>query len=102
MKANTKKFGGKKSAARGDMPFADLHQYGKDVLPSKVPNSGTADRGLMSYALPVALGGSAAGLETFTDAPASVPIPLATLAALSSRRGSAAYGQSPRRDAKSR
>ncbi len=90
MKSNTRRFGGKKAAARGDMPFNQLQQYGQEVLPSTVPNSGTADRGLAAYALPTVLGGSAAGLETFTDAPPQATVPLALLAALSTKRGSGA------------
>ena len=43
-KANTKKFGGKRAAARGDMPFNDLQQAGQEVLPNRVPDSGTAGR----------------------------------------------------------
>lgn len=90
MKSNTRHYGGKKAAARGDMPFNQLQQYGQEVLPSTVPNSGTADRGLAAYALPTVLGGSAAGLETFTDAPPQATVPLALLAALSTKGGSGA------------
>jgi len=41
---NTGKFGGRAAAARGDN-LTDLMRYGQEVLPSTVPNSGTADRG---------------------------------------------------------
>lgn len=42
--ANTKKYDGKGAAARGDRPFMDLQRAAQDVLPNKVPDSGTAGR----------------------------------------------------------
>jgi len=42
--ANAKKFGGKKLAASSDRPFFELQRAGQEVLPSKVPDSGTAGR----------------------------------------------------------
>jgi hypothetical protein len=56
--ANTKKFGGKRAAARGDPPFNDLQQAGQEVLPNKVPDSGTAGRVLIPLAA-LGVGGAA-------------------------------------------
>jgi len=42
--ANTKRFGGKAKAASTDRPFFDLQRAGQNVLPSKIPDSGTAGR----------------------------------------------------------
>lgn len=41
---NTKKFGGKAQAASTERPFFDIQRHGQDVLPSKIPDSGTAGR----------------------------------------------------------
>lgn len=54
---NTKSYGGKAANARGDRPFFELQRAGQDILPSKVPDSGTAGR----LALPAILGGAGAG-----------------------------------------
>jgi hypothetical protein len=43
-RANAKKFTGRISAATTDRPFFDLQRAGQEVLPSKVPDSGTAGR----------------------------------------------------------
>ncbi|HEX8412855.1 MAG TPA: hypothetical protein VF637_03095, partial [Sphingomicrobium sp.] len=43
-KANTTKFGGKIAAATPSRPFYELQRAGQKVLPSKVPDSGTAGR----------------------------------------------------------
>ena len=56
--ANTKKFGGKRAAARGDTPFNELQQAGQEVLPNKVPDSGTAGRVLIPLAA-LGVGGAA-------------------------------------------
>lgn len=82
---NTKKFGGRNAAARGDIPFKELVGYGQDVLPSTIPNSGTADRGLAAAILPAALGGSAVGAQGLGQP--EVAVPLAVLAALTSKQG---------------
>lgn len=42
----TKKFGGMAAAARGDVPFNELQQAAVNVLPNRIPNSGTAERTL--------------------------------------------------------
>lgn len=41
---NTTRFGGKIAAATPERPFFDLQRAGRDVLPSTVPDSGTAGR----------------------------------------------------------
>lgn len=83
---NTKKFGGDAAAARGDK-VPDIVRYAVNNAPN-IGNSGTADRlaGIMPFIMPTALGGSAVGLETFTDSP-FLTGSLATLAALSTRTG---------------
>lgn len=83
--SNTKNFGGRAAAARGDN-LTDLIRYGQEVLPPTVPNSATADRGLAAFALPAALGGSAVGAEYFADNPGLTGT-LAALAALSTKTG---------------
>lgn len=85
---NTKKFGGKRAAATGNVPFRELQEAGQEVLPSTVPDSGTAGRAA-SMLLPAALGGTAVGGEAL-NAPPTVTIPLAVLAALSSKTGARA------------
>lgn len=45
----------------GPRPFADLGDAGQRVLPSKIPDSGTAGR-LATFALPAVLGGSSVGV----------------------------------------
>ena len=87
--ANTKKFGGKRAAARGDIPFADLAKSGNAVLPNALPNSGSADRALATFILPSVLGGSAAGSEAL-NLPAPVTALLAGLAGLSTKTGNRA------------
>lgn len=55
---NTRKYGGKAAAARGDTPFRGLTEPAQDVLPNKVPDSGTAGRILVPLALVGAGGGA--------------------------------------------
>lgn len=83
---NTKKYGGTAAAARGDK-VPEVVRLAANNAPN-IGNSGTADRlaGIMPFLLPTALGGSAVGLETFTDSP-FLTGSLATLAALSTRTG---------------
>lgn len=50
-RANTVKYGGKRAAARGEGPFHDYQRAAQTVLPSKVPDSGTAGRLLVPGAL---------------------------------------------------
>jgi hypothetical protein len=53
--ASARRFGNSQGTTR--QPFYDLTRAGQDVLPSSVPDSGTAGRLLLSAALPAALGG---------------------------------------------
>lgn len=48
----------------GPRPFADMTDAAQMVLPSKIPDSGTARRGA-SLLLPVSLGGTGAGLDYY-------------------------------------
>lgn len=57
-RANAKKFGGKH--ARPERPFYDLQRSAQDVLPSSIPDSGTAGRGLQMAVGATALGGAGA------------------------------------------
>ena len=56
-RANATKFGGKLAAASENRPFFDLQRAGQNVLPSKVPDSGTAGR-LALLAVPTLAGGA--------------------------------------------
>lgn len=66
---NTRRFGGRGAAARGDIPGGELQQAAQQVLPSQIPNSGTADRGMAAMLLPAALGGSAVAAGGLTEDP---------------------------------
>jgi len=55
--ANARKYGG---SATTDRPFFELQRSAQDILPSSVPNSGTADRAIAAALLPSALGGAGA------------------------------------------
>lgn len=83
---NTRKFGGRAAAARGDIPGGDLQRAAQQVLPSQVPNSGTADREMAALLLPAALGGGAVAAQGLTDDPVLTAL-LATLGAASTRTG---------------
>lgn len=85
---NTKKFGGRATAARGDN-VPQIVEDAASILPSRVPNSGTTDRMLAQMVLPAALGGSAVGADQFTDSPGLVAS-LVALAALSTKTGAKA------------
>jgi hypothetical protein len=47
---------------RGERPFADLADAGQEVLPSKIPDSGTGRRVAQMLVVPGALGGTGAGV----------------------------------------
>lgn len=49
-RANAKKYDGAISAASGNSPFFDLQRAGQNVLPNKIPDSGTAGRAAMLLA----------------------------------------------------
>ena len=85
-KANMKRFNGKKGLAAGDAPMRELQQFGQDILPSEVPNSGTVDRALAAALLPVALGGTATGVATDYLSPEAAG-GIGLLGALATRQG---------------
>jgi hypothetical protein len=64
-RSNATKYTGKMNAATTRRPFFDLQRAGQDVLPSAVPDSGTAGR-LATLALPGMLGGAGAGAGYLT------------------------------------
>lgn len=64
-RANATKYTGKMNAATTNRPFFDLQRAGQDVLPSAVPDSGTAGR-VATLALPGILGGAGAGAGYLT------------------------------------
>ncbi|GAA0730004.1 hypothetical protein [Sphingomonas japonica] len=57
---NARRYGG--TQATPDQPFYDLTSAARDVLPSRIPDSGTAGR-LATLALPGAFGGAGYGLD---------------------------------------
>lgn len=83
-RTNAVRFGGKRSAARGGGVFHDLQRSAQNVLPSKVPDSGTAGRVL----IPLALVGGGAGVDAAGDGGVGTGLTMGTiLAALYSRTG---------------
>lgn len=50
----------------GNRPMQELSDFGQEVLPSRLPDSGTASR-LTALALPTALGGAGAGVGAYQD-----------------------------------
>lgn len=83
MRSNTVKFGGKRAAARGDMPFNDLQQAAQEVLPSKIPDSGTAGRiAVPAIAASLAGGGTYATSDGETMERGGTSLGVAGLAAL--------------------
>lgn len=80
--ANANKYGGSGSTSR---PFFDLGQQGQEVLPSRIPDSGTAGR-LAALALPGAAGGATdyAGL---TDDGAKTGLALGAILAAGGTKG---------------
>lgn len=71
---NTRRFGGRAAAARGDIPGAELQQAAQQVLPSEIPNSGTADRAMAALLLPAALGGGGIAAAGLTDDPVAAAL----------------------------
>jgi hypothetical protein len=64
----------------GPRPFADLADAGQQVLPSRIPNSGTADRLMQAGMGTALLGGAGVGYATDTQsamAPAALTLALA-------------------------
>lgn len=60
-RGNARRFDGKMSASSGESPFFDYQRAAQNVLPNKVPDSGTAGR-LAVMAAPGALTGAGAGV----------------------------------------
>jgi hypothetical protein len=58
---------GPMASAAGDRPFFDLARAGQEILPSKLPDSGTATRGLVGAGLIGGIGGAGVG-SAFGDA----------------------------------
>lgn len=83
---STNKFLGKRAAVTGGRPFAQLGDDAERIIPSKVGDSGTASR-VAALAAPGILGGAAYGSNEAGAGPA-VYVPLAMLAALTSKTGS--------------
>lgn len=81
--ANTVKYQGRGAAARGDRPFFDSQRAAQDVLPSKVPDSGTAGRVIIPA---LAIGGGATSDATGTTSGTGLTIG-AIMAAAYSRAG---------------
>jgi len=56
------RYGGKRGAAAGKSPFQDFQRNAQDVLPNKIPDSGTAGRAVTALALPLSGAGAGAGI----------------------------------------
>jgi hypothetical protein len=65
-RVNARKFGGRVNSLAGNRPFYDLTTAGKAVMPNLTPDSGTAGRMLLPYALAGA-GGAGVGAVTGDD-----------------------------------
>ena len=90
MLKNTRMFGGSTKAAEGNMPFFDWQRAGQEVLPSAVPNSGTADRAMAALLLPSVLGGAGAGLGVIDPSTAAM---IASLSLPFTKTGQKAAGK---------
>lgn len=55
---NTINFGGRNAVRRGAVPFAQLSEAGRQILPSRLPDSGTAGRAAAGIGVIGALGGA--------------------------------------------
>ncbi len=89
---NTKKYGGKLSAAIGERPFDQLSRDGQEIMSSRVADSGTAGRWALGAALTAGGGGGylAGGGEGAATGAALPLAPLAIMSALNTRAGQAA------------
>lgn len=58
---STRRLEGPMASAAGDRPFFDLARAGQEVLPSRLPDSGTATRGLIGAGLLGGFGGAGVG-----------------------------------------
>lgn len=61
-RTNAVRYGGKRSAARGGGVFHDYQRAAQNVLPNKVPDSGSIGRGVVALA-PLALAGGGQGAD---------------------------------------
>lgn len=66
--ANTTTYGGANQAASTTRPFYDLTRYGQQVLPSQVPDSGTAGRAMLGQGLLASTGASIGGVRGYAGA----------------------------------
>lgn len=82
---NTQKFLGKRAAVTGNRPFQQLADDAQKIIPSKIPDSGTGTR-IAAMAVPAVLAGGAGGAD-YAGAGPAVTVPLAVLAALTSKTG---------------
>ncbi len=80
--ASANKLTGKVAAASGDRPFAELASAGQEVLPSRLPDSGTWTRALVGAGLTGAFGGVGAAAGGAEGAGAGTGLGLAANAAL--------------------
>lgn len=83
----------------GQRPFAELADAGQQVLPNRVPNSGTTDRAMQALLPGLTVGGAglgyAAGGNEGAATGGAIPLTLAALAALGgTRRGQQFINQS--------
>lgn len=82
-RSNTSRFGGKRAAAEGNRPFYELQRAGQEVLPSEIPDSGTAGRWLIpALAFGGAGGGAYAAQDTEAENRAGSSAATGTVAAL--------------------
>lgn len=82
---STNKFLGKRAAVTGGRPFQQLGDDAQEIIPSGINDSGTATR-MASMVLPGLLAGGSYGTNEAGAGPAVV-VPLAALAALTSKTG---------------
>lgn len=89
---NTKRLSGKRAAAEGRGPFFELAEAGQEVLPSKVPDSGTAGR----IALPIIASGLAGGGTYAASEEENAPTSSAGAAIIAGLLASAPYSPAAR------
>jgi hypothetical protein len=82
-RTNAVRYGGKRAAARGEGVFHDYQRAGQEVLPNRVPDSGTAGRVLV----PLVLIGGGAGADQATGGGGAVLTIGTILATLYSKIG---------------
>lgn len=86
-RANTIRFDGKRAAARGGGVFHDFQRAAQNVLPNKVPDSGTPGRAITAL-IPLGLVGGGAGVDATGLTPSGTGLTIgAVLAGLYSKTG---------------